>query len=344
VTRELRSFTLHVELDVDGVLAVVGPSGAGKSTLLRLIAGLDAPSRGRIECDGDLWFGDGRDLPPERRRCGFVFQDYALFPHMTVRQNVAYGADGTDIDPLLDRVGIRHLAAARPPRLSGGERQRVALARAVATRPRLLLLDEPLAAVDVELKERIVPYLLRVRDEKRIPFVYVTHNAGEAAVLAKEVMLLRAGRVESIGRSEEVLKAGAVSEVDPQATFENVFDGVVEERAASAATLRLAGGVVITVPADSAPPPGERAVFGVLPEDVLVSSEALDRATISARNVLSGEVQALEPLGGETLVRIGVDGSEWRAKLTAAAVSDLGLRAGKRVWIAVKTHAFRRLR
>ncbi|HVI37805.1 MAG TPA: ATP-binding cassette domain-containing protein, partial [Gaiellales bacterium] len=99
--RQLRSFTLHVELDVDGVLAVVGPSGAGKSTLLRLIAGLDAPSRGRIECDGNVWFGDGRDLPPERRRCGFVFQDYALFPHMTVRQNVAYGADRTDIDPLL---------------------------------------------------------------------------------------------------------------------------------------------------------------------------------------------------------------------------------------------------
>jgi molybdate transport system ATP-binding protein len=207
VTRELRSFTLHVELDVDGVLAVVGPSGAGKSTLLRLIAGLDAPSRGRIECDGDLWFGDGRDLPPERRRCGFVFQDYALFPHMTVRQNVAYGADGTDIDPLLDRVGIGHLAAARPPRLSGGERQRVALARALALQPQALLLDEPLSALDPATRGAVAAELAAVLRDAAVPAIVVTHAYDEAVSLAGRVAVIERGRVVQEGTPRELLEA-----------------------------------------------------------------------------------------------------------------------------------------
>jgi molybdate transport system ATP-binding protein len=348
----LAPFTLSVSARLDGsAVAVLGPSGSGKTSLLEVIAGLRRGVGGRVALDGETLFdSDSRVFRnPEERRIGYVPQDSLLFPHLDAAANVRFGlepgANGErTFEEAISILEIAPLLSRYPATLSGGERQRVALARAIATRPRLLLLDEPLAAVDVELKERILPYLLRIRDEKRIPFVYVTHNAGEAAVLAKEVLLLRAGRVESIGRSEDVLKAGAVSEIDPQATFENVFDGVIAERDASAATLLLTGGVVLTVPAHSAPPPGERAVFGVLPEDVLVSSEALDRATISARNVLPGEVRALEPLGRETLVRIRVDGSEWRAKLTAAAVSDLGLEAGKKVWIAVKTHAFRRLR
>src|SRR5262249_9528878 len=156
------SFTLDVELEVEGVLAVVGPSGAGKSTMLRLIAGLDSPSQGRIECDGDVWFGDGHDLPPERRRCGYVFQDYALFPHMSVRDDVAYGGDGDDVGPLLERVGIARLAKERPPMLSGGERQRVALARALAVSPRVLLLDEPLSALDPSTRGAVAAELAAV--------------------------------------------------------------------------------------------------------------------------------------------------------------------------------------
>jgi len=209
-----------------------------------------------------------------------------------------------------------------------------------------LLLDEPLAAVDVELKERILPYLLRVRDEKKIPFLYVTHNAGEAGVLAREALLLQEGRVRAIGRVDEVLRPAVLSSADPDASFENVFAGVLEpiEPSDSTAYLRISDEVRLLVPRPIGVAAGDRAVFGVLPDDVLVSTKGLERSSVSARNVSAGEIIGLEPVGADTLARILAGGVEWRAKLTAAAVADLDLSTGKPVWIVVKTHAFRRLR
>jgi molybdate transport system ATP-binding protein len=343
----LAPFTMSVTARFEGdAVAVLGPSGCGKTSLLEVIAGLRRGAEGRVALDGDVLLDSEKGVfhRVEGRRIGYVPQDSLLFPHLDAAENVRFGlgsgaSAGRTFEEVVSILEIAPLLSRYPATLSGGERQRVALARAIATEPRLLLLDEPLAAVDVELKERILPYLLRMRDEKRIPFLYVTHNAGEAAVLADEAVLLRAGKVEAIGRTADVLRPEALAKVDPEASFENVFEGVIAEGA-----LRLAGGALLIVPRSAGLAPGSRAVFGVIPEDVLVSTRELDRETVSARNIVPGTVRALEPVGHETLVRIATDGPEWRAKLTAAAVSELRLVVGKPVWIAVKTHAFRRLR
>jgi molybdate transport system ATP-binding protein len=307
VTRDLRSFTLHVELDVDGVLAVVGPSGAGKSTLLRLIAGLDAPSRGRIECDGDLWFGDGRDLPPERRRCGFVFQDYALFPHMTVRQNVAYGADGTDIDPLLERVGIGHLAAVRPPRLSGGERQRVALARALALQPQALLLDEPLSALDPATRGAVAAELAAVLRDAAVPAIVVTHAYDEAVSLAGRVAVIEQGRVVQEGTPRELLEAPLTSFVAEFAGT-NYLPGM-----ASGGQVHLDRGGSVRLAGDASAPVDD-----------------------SAQNHIAGAIERVVPMGNR--VRVTIDGIA--AEITPESAERLALQPGVRViasWKATST-------
>ena len=195
------SFTLDVSLRLDQpVTALFGPSGAGKTTVLDAIAGLRTPLSGSITINRRVLFdsADRINVPTHKRHVGYVAQDVALFPHMSVRRNVLYGrregqklllptvARMLEIEGLLDR---------RVPQLSGGERQRVALARALMSAPELLLLDEPLAAVDVERRRRILPYLERVRDELRVPIVYVTHDRGEAAQLADEVIVLEQGRL-----------------------------------------------------------------------------------------------------------------------------------------------------
>ena len=323
MTRELRSFTLQVELDVDGVLAVVGPSGAGKSTLLRLIAGLDAPSHGRIECDGDLWFGEGRDLPPERRRCGFVFQDYALFPHMTVRQNVAYGADGTDIDPLLDRVGIGHLAAARPPRLSGGERQRVALARALALQPQALLLDEPLSALDPATRGAVAAELAAVLRDAAVPAIVVTHAYDEAVSLAGRVAVIEQGRVVQGGTPRELLEAPLTSFVAEFAGT-NYLPGM-----ASGGRVHLDRGGSVRIAGDAS---GRVAVL-VAPWEITLSLAPVDD---SAQNHIAGAVERVVPMGNRVRVTIGGIAAE----ITPESAERLALQPGVRViasWKATST-------
>jgi molybdate transport system ATP-binding protein len=189
----LRSFDLRVALEVGGeTLAVVGPSGAGKTTLLRAIAGLARPSQGSIRLGAETWFDEGTNLPPEQRSVGLVFQDYALFPHLTVEQNVGYGGSNGVAD-LLGSFGLAHLARERPGRLSGGERQRVALARALARGPRVLLLDEPLSALDTGTRRQVRSELAELLDEIRLPTLLVTHNEEDAAVLANRTARLAAG-------------------------------------------------------------------------------------------------------------------------------------------------------
>ena len=348
----LARFTLEVRTRLEGqAVAILGPSGSGKTSLLESIAGLRPQARGRLAIDDWVLVDSekGVRIPPERRHLGYVPQDSLLFPHLSVAQNVRFGVqarrgDGAKLfDEAVAILEIEPLLARYPTTLSGGERQRVALARAIATRPRLLLLDEPLAAVDVAHRDRILPYLLRVRSEMRIPFLYVTHNAGEAEALASEAILIRAGKIVAQGSPAEILRPLSLAAADPAASFENVFEGKLEPLPASpgSARLHLPGGGALVVPLLHGAATGH-AVYGIAPEDILISTAALAR--VSARNVFEGEVESVEHSGPDVLVRVRAASTSWRALLTSEATLDLELSPGKSVWIAVKTQAFRRLR
>ena len=342
----LARFELRVAARFEArAVAVLGPSGAGKTTLLESIAGLKRAARGRIVLDDDILLdtAGGVAVPPEERRIGWVPQDALLFPHTNVAGNVRFGLRrGGDSERVfreaVEILEIGPLLSRHPATLSGGERQRAALARALATEPRLLLLDEPLAALDVELKARILPYLLRIRDERMIPILYVTHNAGEAEALAGEALLLRDGRIEAHGPTREVVGTRALAAIDPAATFDNVVDGRLEPGPdPGVATLWLAGGALL-VPAMGA---RGRGVFALAPEEILLSVEHITR--VSARNVLAGRVVSCDSFGRDAMVRIEAIGVAWRAHITTAALRELELAPGAPVWLAIKTQSFRRL-
>lgn len=210
----LADFAVELEAEIAGPVTVVcGPSGAGKTTLLETIAGLRRPQRGRIVLDGDIMDDAARTvhLPAPARRMGYVPQDLALFPHLSAGQNLLFGGAraGADAPTPADVIAVLALAEllSRPiDRLSGGERQRVALGRALISGPRLLLLDEPLAGLDGDLRRRVLGYLRRVRDEFAVPMLYVTHDAGDAAALAAEILVLERGRLEARGSAAEMLE------------------------------------------------------------------------------------------------------------------------------------------
>jgi molybdate transport system ATP-binding protein len=351
-------FTLEVELALGGrVTAVLGPSGSGKTTLLEVIAGLRRRAQGRVTLDGLVFLDSERktELLPERRHIGYVPQEPALFPHLDVAGNVRYGvrvpseAANRRIAETLALLEIEKLAPRFPRTLSGGEAQRVALARALVTEPRLLLLDEPLAALDSELRHRILPYLIRVRDDAKIPMIYVTHHVGEALILADEAVVLRAGRVEATGPVQNVLTPKLVTSVRGDATFENIVRGVVIDDDRASGTARLAPlsggapdvGTLLTVPAVDALRIGTEATYRVASEDVLLL-RALPGA-ISARNVFAARVVAVETLRTDVLVRLQAGALEWRALVTPAAVRELEIAQGAELFIAIKTHSFDRL-
>jgi molybdate transport system ATP-binding protein len=193
----LAPFTLDVSVELSArTTAVYGPSGAGKTTLLELIAGLRRPQSGRIELNGRVVCDGPAFIPPRLRRVGYVPQDDALFPHLSVRQNVFYGAATDRAGEVLDVLEIAPLLDRGVKRLSGGERKRVALARALLSNPEMLLLDEPLAGVDVPLRDRVLEYLLRIRDQFSIPTIYVTHQMDEVRAICEELVVLERGRVE----------------------------------------------------------------------------------------------------------------------------------------------------
>jgi molybdate transport system ATP-binding protein len=346
LTLPLARFPLRVEASLPaGVTAILGPSGAGKTSLLESVAGLRRGAAGRIAVDGEVLLDTARGtaLPPERRRVGYVPQDSGLFPHLTVLGNVRFGAHagGRAVEAAIDTLEIRPLLDRPPAKLSGGERQRVALARALATRPRLLLLDEPLAGVDVRLRDRVLPWLLRVRDEWALPCLYVTHNVGEALVAAAHALALRDGRVEAAGDPRALLGGLAAEAGEDGGGIENLLAGhVVSHDAAGGITrVRTASGLDVAVTLSPGRPVGSPATLAVRAEDVLVAVSPV--TGLSARNVYAGRVLALERTGVDVTLRFALDagGVEVLARVTPAAVSALGLRAGTPVWLAVKSHA-----
>ena len=319
----LTSFVLRVEARIDArAIAIVGPSGSGKSTLLEAIAGLRANARGKIVIDGVSLMG----LAPNERRVGWVPQEVALFPHLDVAGNIAFGARGS-VDEAIEVLELRSLLTRRPATLSGGERQRVALARALASAPRILLLDEPLAAVDVAHRARILPWLLRVRDASNVPLLHVTHDLGEAAAIATHAIVLREGRVAAHGTIGDAIAAA------PELALDNVLVGEVRE----AGVLSLDHWTLAVPRADAI----GAAIYAIAANEIIVATER--PRGISARNVLEGKIVRVTSDGDDALVEVETRGRVLRAKLTDAAVEGLSLAPGADAFLIIKTHALRRI-
>jgi molybdenum ABC transporter ATP-binding protein len=325
ISLPLRAFDLELALEVGPeTVALVGPSGAGKTSLLRAIAGLARPAAGKIECGGELWFDSagGLDRRPEERSVGYVFQEYALFPHLSVERNVTFG--GGEADGLLRRLRIEQLAHVKPAELSGGERQRVALARALARRPRVLLLDEPMAALDPHTRGRVRAELHELLRELELPTVLVTHDFEDAAALAKRVGVLVDGRLRQLGPPAELLGAPA----DPfvaEFAGANVLAGVAAAAPDGLTRFRLDAGPVVV----SADEGRGRAVLVVYPWDVSLSRTAPDD---SALNHLPGKIVSLMPVGNRMRVRLPF----LTAEITAASAERMELRAGEPVVASFK--------
>jgi molybdate transport system ATP-binding protein len=321
----LRSFELRLALDVERTIALVGPSGAGKSSALRVIAGLARPEAGRIELDGEVWVDAERRVfrAPEERRVGLVFQEYALFPHLSVRQNVAYGGKAR-VDELLERFRISHLAAARPRELSGGERQRVALARALARDPGALLLDEPLAALDAHTKATVRVELEQLLHGLELPTLIVTHDYEDAVALAETVGVLVEGKLRQLGAPEELV-ARPNDPFVASFTGANLLRGHAERLDDGITRVRLESGELV-YSTDSAR--GEVVVV-VYPWDVAVGRVQVDG---SAMNLVTGEVASVVQVGNRVRVRIG----PLTAEVTAASAERLELARGGRAYASFK--------
>jgi molybdate transport system ATP-binding protein len=313
-TLPLRAFALELALDVSRTVALVGPSGAGKTSVLHVIAGLRRPSSGGVSLDGAPW----DDLPPERRRVGLVFQDYALFPHLSVRANVAFGAGGRPVDALLERFRIAHLASAHPRELSGGERQRVALARALARDPAVLLLDEPLAALDAHTKAKVRHELAELLRELALPVLLVTHDYEDAAALADEVGVLVEGRLRQLGRPAELVAQPRDAFV-ASFTGANLLQGRARRESGRLTTIRLEGGEELYSTDEGE---GDVGVV-VYPWEVSVARTHEPDAD-SALNVLRGEVGSLVEVANRVRVRVG----PVTAEVTAASAARLELARG----------------
>jgi ABC-type sulfate/molybdate transport systems ATPase subunit len=326
----LRSYELGVRLSVGAeTLALVGPSGAGKTTVLRAIAGLRRPDRGRIVLGDRPWFDSEAkvDLPPERRSVGLVFQEYALFPHMTVRANVAFGrrdASPSDVAALLERLGIGHLAGERPGALSGGERQRVALARALARDPAVLLLDEPLSALDAHTRTVVRAELQDVLETLALPTVMVTHDFRDAAALADRIGVMVDGRLRQEGTASELV-------AHPADAFVASFTGgnLLPGRGDGGVEIALDGGGVVR----AATPASGRVGVAVYPWEVGVALEA----PADGLNALPGAVHGMAPEGGRVRLRVG----EVVAERPAEEIERLGLRPGVAAWATFPPNAVR---
>jgi molybdate transport system ATP-binding protein len=340
------------ELDLDitfssGITILFGPSGAGKTTLLDCIAGLIRPDAGRIAiAESTLFDGMLRiNVPPQRRKVGYVFQDLALFPHLSAEGNVEYGLSSLDkrerkrrSAAILESFRIEHLRSRRPGQISGGERQRVALARALVVDPAILLLDEPLAALDAVTKAKIVEDLRAWNQEHRIPVVYVTHSRDEVFALGERVIVLENGHPIAQGTPHQVMSAPQNETVAQLAGFENIFDATVvaahEDRGTMAC--RLAGGnIELETPLVRAEA-GSQLRVGIRAGDILLAS--LEPHGLSARNIFPGRVVALAQ--HDVIVAAKIDcGVEMEVHLTLAARDSLQLQPGRQVWLVVKTHS-----
>jgi len=340
-----RDFTLDITFTVaPGITIVFGPSGAGKTTLLDCIAGLTIIESGRIKVADRVLFDRDTNLPTPSRKIGYVFQDLALFPHLTIGKNVEYGLTGSDrrqkADTILESFRIAHLRDRKPKEISGGERQRVALARALVTDPCVLLLDEPLAALDAATKSKIIDDMRAWNAAHGIPILYVTHNREEVFALGERVVVLENGRIIADGTPHGVMGAPRRESLAQLIGFENIFHAVVtgahEDRGTM--TCRLANSnsnVELETPLVRAET-GSTLLVGIRAGDILLAT--VQPTGLSARNIIPGRLLSLEQRDVIVAARVNC-GVEMEVHLTLAARDSLQLQPGREVWLIVKTHS-----
>ena len=342
------AFALDVEFTAAaGFTILFGASGAGKTTLLDCIAGLQKPGAGRIAVGDSVLFSSagGLNLPPNRRAVGYLMQTLALFPHMTVAQNVEYGLDGLHEAERQSRSGeilalfrIFELAGRRPDEISGGERQRAALARTLVANPRVLLLDEPLTALDAVTKSQILDDLRVWNNQHRIPILYVTHQREEVFALGENVIAIDAGRMVARGSPHEVLLRPQSETVARLAGFENIFECgfVADHPEQGTMTCRVAGSTLeLEVPLSRVDRSRPLRV-GIRAGDILLASAAPQG--LSARNVFSGVIRSLQQRDVMVVAKVNC-GAEFEVHLTPAARESLHLESGGTVWVVVKTYS-----
>jgi len=337
-----------------GVIALFGRSGSGKTTLVEMLAGLLPPDEGEVQLSDTVLTDTARGIhvPAERRRIGYVFQDARLFPHLSVAGNLHYGLSRAVRAPQIIRfdevvalLGLETLLQRRPHQLSGGERQRVALGRALLSQPQLLLLDEPLAALDFPRREEVLPYFESLRDWLSIPMVYVSHQFEEVLRLATYIVLLEAGRVLAAGPVDEISLRSELRRVIAPDLVGSVVSGTVAAVDPAGSTVELwvgSGRLKVSLPAL---PLGTRVRVQLLARDIILATQPI--AGLSVRNALRGIVTeiAAEELAS-VLVKVDVGGPVLLARITASAREDLDLKPGDAVWALVKAvstrgHAFR---
>lgn len=344
-----QNFELAIDLRLPqrGITALFGASGSGKTTVLRCVAGLEPAARGRVRIGGEVWQDDeaGVRLPSWRRDLGYVFQEASLFEHLDVRRNLEYGlrrarrAGGAEaLEASVRLLGIAPLLARSVAKLSGGERQRVAIARALATQPRLLLLDEPMAALDFARREEILPWLERMRDELSIPMLYVTHSADEVARLAEQLVVLDAGSVRAAGPVAEVL-----ADIDaPVVVGEDAATLVrarIAERDAAWHLLRVefAGGSFWI--ADRGQALGSAVRLRILARDVSLQLHEPEQTSVQNHLPAVVEAVALGQDPSQALVRLACADTKLLARVTRRAVHRLELAPRRPVWALVKAVA-----
>jgi len=340
------AFSLKVDLNLpaSGVIALFGPSGCGKTTLLRAIAGLEHHPGGYLMVGDSTWQDKDLFIPPHRRPIGYVFQEASLFPHLTVRGNLDYGMRrvpeserSLSLDRAIALLGIEPILDRRPDSLSGGERQRVAIARALAVSPRLLLMDEPLASLDLQRKREILPYIESLRRELNIPVIYVSHLPDEVARLADHMVLLEEGRVTASGTVRDLLTRldlPLAHGPDAESMVEAAVSGHDEEFELT--YLDFSGGRITVTRQDF--PVGRKVRLQIAARDVsLTLARQVDTSIL---NVLPATVEAISPEGtAQVTVRLLVGDAPLLARVTRKSATRLGIKSGAKVYAQIKTVA-----
>ncbi len=345
LTHQFDGFALDVDLRApDGVTAIMGPSGAGKTTVAKMIAGVMTPQSGRVQVGSEVLFDSaaGLQIRPHSRKIGYVFQEPRLLPHLSVRQNLLYGAwfakrGSGGLAQIADMLGLARLLDRMPRGLSGGEAQRVALGRALLTEPRLLILDEPLAALDAARKDEILPYLARIRDQALCPILYISHSVSEVAQLADTLAVLDQGKLAALGPIAEVL-------ADPMAAHglgARSTGALLNGTVTSVATDGLAA---VTVPAGTLhvalgdASVGDKVILRVESSDVLLSVTKPEG--LSALNILPGRIcRVTKGPSGSVTVQLEAAGDHVLAKLTQRSTDALNLAPGQQVYAIFKSVA-----